>query len=415
METPRSAANKILADIAALPAEQVALADSLDRVLTADVVSPLDLPPWDNSAMDGYAVRSEDLSGEGPHELEIVEEIPAGAFPSRELQAGQCARIFTGAPIPRGADGVIRQEDTTRLNEIRVRIEDSRDTGRNVRRKGEDVRAGATVLPAGTQLRPAQLGMLASIAEFNPSVFRRPVVAILGSGDEIADSDEREAILEGRKIASSNTYALMSLISDAGGEPLNLGIARDNPADLRERLMKAARADLVITTAGISVGEHDFLLEVLEQLQVERRFWKIRMRPGAPVGFGLVGALDGLPWIGLPGNPVSTMVTFELFARPAIRRMMGHRRLFRRLTEVTTAEAITLGPALRYFLRVTLTEESDCVMARLTGAQGSGILSSMVQADALLIVPEDQSHVDAGETVKAIVLNDARHVEECPW
>jgi molybdopterin molybdotransferase len=395
--------------------ERVALIDAVGLVISADIESPLNLPPWDNSAMDGYAVRSSDFSGEAPHELEIVEEIPAGAFPQHELGAGQCARIFTGAPVPRGADCVIRQEDTTRLDDVRVRVDDTRDTGRNIRREGEDVHRGDTVLRVGTQLGPAQLGMLASVAEFEPPVHRRPVVAFMGSGDEIADADERDAILEGRKIASSNTYTVMALIREAGGEPLNLGVAKDDPADLRQRLLAAKDADLVVTTAGISVGEHDLLHGVLKELDVDQQFWRIRMRPGAPVAFGLIGALDGLPWIGLPGNPVSTMVTFELFVRPAIRSMLGHTLPYRGVTAVTTVEPIALGPPLRHFVRAKLSRGSAGLTARLTGPQGSGILSSMVHADGLLIVAEDRPRVESGESLDAIILNDTRHVEVCPW
>ena len=415
METPRTAAEKILAAVTSLPVERVRLTDAFGLVVAADIESPLNLPPWDNSAMDGYAVRSSDLSGDAPHELEIVEEIPAGAFPQHELGAGQCARIFTGAPVPRGAGSVVRQEDATRIDDARVRIDDTRDAGRNIRREGEDVRQGDTVLRAGTQLGAAQLGILASVAEFEPPVHRRPVVAFMGSGDEIADADERDAILQGRKIASSNSYTLMALVTEAGAEPLNLGVAKDDPDDLRQRLLAAKDADLVVTTAGISVGEHDLLHGVLQGLDIDRKFWRIRMRPGAPVGFGIIGALDGTPWIGLPGNPVSSMVTFELFVRPAIRTMLGHTLPYRDVTEVTLTEPIALGPPLRHFLRVKLSRGPAGLTARLTGAQGSGILSSMVNADALAIVAEDRPHVESGERLDAIVLNDPGHVEVCPW
>ena len=415
MHTPNSAASNILTFISPLQAESVSISQALDRVLTADIVSPVTLPPWDNSAMDGYAVRSTDLAAGAPCELQIVEEIAAGAFPTTAVEPGQCSRIFTGAPIPRGADGVVRQEDTTRLTDTCVRIDDVRDAARNVRAKGEDVREGDTVLPAGTPLGPAQLGMLAAVASFDVMVCRQPRVAILGSGDEIADADERDAILEGRKIASSNTYTLTALVQLSGAEPVNLGIAKDDPAELRARLLNAASADLVVTTAGISVGEHDFLHQVLEELHLDKKFWRIRMRPGAPVGFGLIGDLNGMPWIGLPGNPVSTMVTFELFVRPAIRRMLGHTALFRHLTPVVAAEPVTLGPRLRHFLRVKLSGAPGNLAAHLTGPQGSGLLSSMIDADALMIVPEDIPHVEPGDVLPAIVLDDPQHVAECPW
>ncbi|MCZ6915176.1 MAG: molybdopterin molybdotransferase MoeA [Gemmatimonadetes bacterium] len=415
METPSSAVAKILEHIDPRPVEPVSVAEALDFVLAEDISSPIDLPPWDNSAMDGYAVRSGDLPPDPPAELEIIEEIPAGAFPQSPLGAGQCARIFTGAPVPEGADGVIRQEDTTRLDETRVRIDDLRDAGRHIRFAGEDVRKGDVVLAAGSVIGPAAQGLLASIAALDVPVHGKPVVAILGSGDEIAAVHERDAVLEGRKIASSNTYTLVSLVRRAGGIPRDLGIAKDDPDELRHRLLEAAGADLVLTTGGISVGEHDFLHEVLRALDVDQKFWKIRMRPGAPVAFGLIGQLDGLPWLGLPGNPVSTMVTFELLARPAIRKMLGHSKLFRAVTNVSVGEPISLGPPLQHFLRVTLSGENATPAARLTGSQGSGLLTSMVRADALLVVPEDRPEVQTGEVLQAIVLEDHRHVAECPW
>ena len=407
--------NEILANILPLQRERVPISQALGLVLDEDVVSPVNQPHWDNSAMDGYAVRAEDVQGTPPHEFEIIEEIPAGAFPTKQVGPSQSARIFTGAPTPSGADTVIRQEDTTRLDETHVRVDDTRDAGRNVRKKGEDVQQGDTVLRQGTPLEPAALGMLASVACFDVAVHRRPVVAILGSGDEIAGENERDAILSGQKIASSNTYTLAALIERAGAEVLNLGVARDDPDDLRARMLDAAPADLIVTTAGISVGEHDFLHQVLDELHLDKKFWRIRMRPGAPVGFGLVGDLEAIPWIGLPGNPVSTMVTFELFVRPAIRKMVGHTKVFRAVTTVVAAEPITLGPQLRHFLRVKLTGDPSRLDAHLTGPQGSGILSSMLHADALAIVSENQSEVRVGEELQAIVLDDHRHVENCPW
>ena len=415
MKTPRAAVAEILEHITRRPTEQISLTDALDRVLAEDVSSPIDLPPWDNSAMDGYAVRTDDLPPAPPVELSIIEEIPAGKFPQQSLETGQCARIFTGAPIPKGADGVIRQEDTTRLDGGRVRINDLRDRGRNVRPAGEDVRKGNLVLPAGSPIGPSEQGLLASVAAFDVSVYRRPIVAILGSGDEIAEAHERDAVLAGRKIASSNTYTLVSLVHRAGGIARNLGITKDDPDELRHRLLEAKKADFVITTGGVSVGEHDFLHEVLQSLDVDQKFWKIRMRPGAPVAFGLVGQLGGVPWLGLPGNPVSTMVTFELFARPAIRKMQGLTKLFRHVTSVSVGEPISLGAPLRHFLRVRLSGEDTMPAVRLTGAQGSGLLTSMVQADALLVVPEDRTEVQTGDVLEAIVLEDHRHVTECPW
>jgi molybdopterin molybdotransferase len=382
--------------------------------LAEDVVSPLDIPAWTNSAMDGYAARGDDVRGasaDRPVRLRVVEQLPAGRFPTRAIGPGECARIFTGAALPDGADTVVRQEDTDEGTDA-VTISRDRDVGVNIRRAGEDIRRGATVLRAGAELGPAHLGVLASLAVAHPLVYRRPRVAILGSGDEIVDVDQPEEILSGRKTASSNTHTLIALMRLAGAEPVNLGIARDTPESLRERLQRALDADLLVTTAGISVGEHDYLRPVLDELGAEQRFWKLRMRPGAPVGFGL---LRDVPWIGLPGNPVSTMVTFELFVRPAIRKMSGHPLPFRRGVPVRVAEPIALKPRLQHFLRAVVTDGPDGPEARLTGPQGSGILTSMVLANALLVIPEGQFETPAGATVQAVRLDDPVHQLEPPF
>lgn len=404
----REAALRILADVRRQPALRVPLDDALGSVLAEDVTSPLDVPAWTNSAMDGYATRAVDVRGASrtaPVRLRVVDTIPAGQFPARAIGPGECSRIFTGAPLPDGADTVVRQEDTDGGAEA-VTVLDGRDAGVNIRRAGEDMRRGVTVLTAGTALGPAHLGVLASLAVGHPMVYRRPRVAILGSGDEIVDVDRPDEILSGRKTASSNTHTLIALVREAGGEPLNLGIARDTAESLREHLARAADADLIVTTAGISVGEHDHVRTVLEEMGAVHRFWKLRMRPGAPVGFGLLGEV---PWIGLPGNPVSTMVTFELFVRPAIRAMIGHPLPFRRSRPVRVAEAVTLRPRLQHFLRAVVSEGDAGLEVRLTGPQGSGILTSMVKANALLIIPEGQFETPAGSEASAILLDDPRH------
>jgi molybdopterin molybdotransferase len=402
------AAGRILLDVRRQPALRLPLDDALDGVLAEDVVSPLDIPAWTNSAMDGYAARGEDVRGateSKPVRLRVIEQIPAGRFPTRRIGRGECARIFTGAALPEGADSVIRQEDTD-LGSQTVAILKDRDVGINTRLFGEDIRKGSTVLKAGSELGPAQLGVLASLAVAHPLVYRRPRVAILGSGDEIVDVDQPEEILSGRKTASSNTHTLMALVRQTGGEPVNLGIAADTPESLREHLSRARDCDLLVTTAGISVGEHDYVRSVLEELGATQRFWKLRMRPGAPVGFGLLGEV---PWIGLPGNPVSTMVTYELFVHPAIRKMMGHERVFRRAVPVRMTEPISLKPKLQHFLRGIVTPGPSGPEARLTGPQGSGILTSMVRANALLVIPEGQHETPVGATVQALILNDPEH------
>lgn len=439
--TPRDAVQRILHAVQVQPPLRVPLDDALGSVLAEPITSPLDIPAWTNSAMDGYAARAEDVRGASatqPLRLRVIEQIPAGSFPSLAIGPGECARIFTGAPLPDGADTVVRQEDTD-YGVDTVTITHDRDAGVNIRLAGEDIRKGAQVLAPGDELTPARLGVLASLAVAAPLVHRRPRVAILGSGDEIVDIDQPEEILSGRKVASSNTHTLAALVRLSGGVPVNLGIARDTPESLRAHLEAAFDCDLLVTTAGISVGEHDYLRSVLESMGLELGFWKLKMRPGAPVGFGMLTEGTGnreqegsgkepgsvrrsadpptrLPWIGLPGNPVSTMVTFELFVRPAIRKMMGHHLPFRRTVPVTLTESVKVGATLQHFLRAIVTSTDDGgLQARLTGPQGSGILTSMTLANALLIIPEGQPETPAGTMVMALVLDDPRHVGEAPW
>ena len=420
MLTPTEAARLILEHIAPLPAARRPLREALDRVLAEDVTSPIDLPAWDNSAMDGYAARAADVASADPDHkvtLAVVEAVPAGQFPTKPIGPGQVTRIFTGAPLPAGADTVVRQEDTEPAERGSITVVTGRDARKNVRHRGEDIRKGEVVLGAGTPLGPAQLGVLASIAHATPLVHDAPRVAFMGSGDEIVDLNRAEDILSGTKVASSNSYTLDALIRRNGGIPVDLGLARDTKESLREHLAGAGggRSDLLVTTAGVSVGEHDFVREVLTELGGEIKLWRIAMRPGAPVGFGLLG---GKPWIGLPGNPVSAMVTFELFVRPAIRRLLGHTLPFRRTVPVCVGEPITLGPKLRHFLRAVVKPEGSgggALTARLTGPQGSGILTSMARANALLIVPEDRASVAAGETLSALLLDDPHHVAEAPF
>jgi molybdopterin molybdotransferase len=400
------ASARILEGIRPLSVERVPLLDALGRVLASDITAPLTIPAWDNSAMDGYAVRAEDIANanaESPVSLRVLETVAAGAFPSRKVEPGTAIRIMTGAPMPEGADSVVRVEDTDGGNSS-VEIRSTRDVRRNVRRRGEDIDRGTVVLERGTPISAAQIGVLASVGAASVDVHRRPRVAFLATGDEVVDLDRFPEAVEGKKIITSNSYTLHAMIRGAGAEPVNLGIALDDPVDLRERIERAAGCDLLITSAGISAGEYDYIRDVLAELGVTLDVWKVRMRPGAPLGFG---RLRGMPWIGLPGNPVSTMVTFELFVRPMLRRMLGHTRLFRRPVPVTLEEAVTTGTKLTHFLRAIITvHEGGGLTARLTGPQGSGILTSMVQANALLIMPDDRSRVEAGGTLHAIPLTD---------
>lgn len=400
------AARAILRAIAVQPALRVPLDQAHGLVLAEPVVSPIDVPPAPNAAMDGYAVRSEDLRGaasDRPVVLRVLGSIPAGSS-GEPIGAGACRRIFTGAPIPAGADTVVRQEDTD-LGATTVRVFSERDAGANIRPAGEDIRRGTLLFPAGRPLDPAALGVLASVGVAFPLVVRRPRVAILATGDEIADVDHADAILAGRKIGSSNTHTLMALVREAGGEPCSLGIAADAPESLRAHLTRAREADLVITTGGVSVGDHDHLRTIIAE-DGALQFWRVRIRPGSPFAFGTI---HGIPWLGLPGNPVSTMVTFELFGRPAIRRMAGHLAPFRRSRTVHAAEPIRVTAHLQHFLRAVIDDEGAVPLARLTGPQGSGILTSMAEADALLVVPEGVQEIPAGAPVYAIRLDEPVH------
>ncbi|MDP3775636.1 MAG: molybdopterin molybdotransferase MoeA [Gemmatimonadales bacterium] len=410
----REAIDHILAGVPVLDVEDASLLDARGRVLAEEVDSPLDLPAHPNSAMDGYAVRAADVRGasqDAPRRLHVVESVPAGRFPTRAIGAGEATRIFTGAPLPDGSDGVIRQEDTTREGDDVVVLYD-RDAGKNLRLAGEDLRKGARVFDSGAVLGPAQLGVLASMARSRVRVRKRARVAIIASGDEIVDLDQAEEILAGRKTATSNSYTLHALVLESGATPVPLGIAADTLESVRALFGRATReSDLIVSTAGVSVGEHDFVRDALAALGAELGFWRVRMRPGSPLGFATVA---GVPWIGLPGNPVSTMVCFELYVRPAIRKMHGHRDLFRRTVPAVTEEPIKTGGRLTHFLRAVLTETDAGYRARLTGPQGSGILTSMAKANALLIVPEDRNEVPAGSTLSALLLDDSRSTEHPP-
>jgi molybdopterin molybdotransferase len=273
-----------------------------------------------------------------------------------------------------------------------------------VRPRGEDLHAGDEVLATGQTLGAAQIGVLASVGSAHVDVFRRPRVAIIGSGDELVDLDRFDEVLAGRKIVSSNSYTISALVTTAGGMPMNRGVARDTLRDVRDLIEGASDADLILTTAGVSVGEHDYTRVALRELGAEMKFWRVRMRPGAPIGFGV---LNGVPWIGLPGNPVSAMVTFELFVRPALLRMQGHKRLFRRPVQVMVDEPITIAARLTHFLRAVVRPDGNGgFRGHLTGPQGSGILTSMARANALLVVPEDKTRTEAGESLSGLLLQE---------
>jgi len=409
------ARDTVLAAVRPLARERVPLLSALGRVLAEELVSPLDLPPWDNSAMDGFAVRAADVHGAsaaGPRELEVIDDVPAGAFPSRPLRPGTATRVMTGAPVPEGADTVIRVEHTdggTMAGGVgRVRILSDQDAERNVRSRGEDLRTGERVLVPGTVLRPAEVGLAASLGRSQLSVVRRPVVGVLTSGDELVDVDGFAEALAGRKIVSSNTYTLAAQLAEAGAEPRLLGTAADSPQSLREHLRGAQGCDALITSAGISVGEHDYVRDVLREMELEVAFWRVRMRPGSPFAFGRIGALGGIPWFGLPGNPVSSMVTFELFVRPAVLRMSGRTAVFAPTVPVRLHADHPSRSRLTEFVRARVeTGPGGEHLAAPTGAQGSNLLTSMARADALVVVPAESDGAAAGDRLTAILLGGA--------
>ena len=398
------ASARILAGITPLASERVPLRHALGRVLASDVRSTIALPPWHNSSMDGYAVRAADVAGasaDRPVVLPVLETVAAGGRASSPLRPGTAIRIMTGAPLPDGADTVIRVEDTNTAAD-RVAIRDDRDAGRNVRPRGEDLQPGAVAVAAGTVLGPPHLGVLASVGAGEVDVHKRPRVAVVTTGDELVDVDRFDEVERGERIVSSNSYTLRAAVQTAGGEVVDLGIARDDRSELESRLRAASGCDLLITSGGVSVGEFDYTKDVLRSLGGTVDLWRVRMRPGAPLGFGRLG---GIPWLGLPGNPVSSMVTFELFARPLIRRLRGERRVFRRPLTVRTDEALTLAAPLMHFLRAIVEDRQGELRARLTGPQGSGLLTSMARANALLIVPPERMTIAAGEVLRALPLD----------
>ena len=358
--------------------------------------------------MDGYAVRSADLAGL-PASLRVVGEVAAGSFPSRALAAGEAMKVMTGAPVPNGSDSVIRREDTDDGTDT-VLIRDLRDTRKNIRRKGEDFRAGDILFEKGAVISAAHLGAIASAGIKSLSVHGRPVVALISSGDELIELDDFDSESVGKKIVSSNSLTLASLVRDAGGIPLDLGIAADTPSSLRGKLESAHDAHLIITSAGISVGDHDHVRDVFAELGGQLDFWKVRMRPGAPLAFGM---LNGKPWIGLSGNPVSAIVTFELFVRPVIRMMLGFTGLFRQTFPVTIGERITIAAPLMHFLRVIVTQTSEVNrVARLAGSQSSAVLTAMARANALLILPGDRLVIEEGETHRAMPIGNSGELSD---
>jgi molybdopterin molybdotransferase len=390
------ALERILAGVPALPAVEAPILDALGLVLAEDVVADRDVPPFRNSAMDGYAVRGEDVAS-APVELRVVGEIAAGSFPDRAVAPGEAMRIMTGAPMPDGADTVVRVEDTDNASDV-VTIAAATPKGMATRQAGEDLKKGETVLTNGTVLRAAEIGLLASVGRARVRVRKRPRVAVFSTGDEIVDLD---APIERGQIRDSNRYTLASAIRATGAEPWVRGIVRDSPDALRAALREAAAADLIVTSGGVSVGDHDHLKPVLSELGTID-FWAIAIRPGRPLAFGEVK--DGerrVPIFGLPGNTVSALVTFEIFVRPALLRMQGRENVARPRAKARLLEPVDKVGTLRVFARGIHDPEAGTV--RLTGPQGSGILRSLSLANCLIDLPVGPSRLEKGEIVDVIL------------
>jgi molybdopterin molybdotransferase len=409
---------RILAAVAPLPPEPVAVPDGAGRVLAEDVPAPFDLPGFDNSAMDGFAARAADVRGAtrgAPAVLTVVADVPAGSTDPGAIGPGEAAKVMTGAPVPAGADSVIRVEHTdawetdgwARARGRPVRVYSEGDAGRNIRARGEDIRAGAPALAAGARLDAGGVALLSALGVTRVAAHRRPRVAILSTGDELVPAERAGEAARGRAVVDANGPALAAAVAAAGGIPVPLGIARDDPADIRERARAGLATDALVTTAGASVGEHDVARTALKELGLRTDFWRVRIRPGSPFSLGRIARADApdLPVFGLAGNPVSALLTFLVLVRPALLRMAGETSVLPPTISVRAAEPLASRPGLVHLVRVRLEPDgAGGWLARGAGAQGSGVLSTLAAADALVVVPLDSDGVRAGETARAIPL-----------
>jgi molybdopterin molybdotransferase len=413
MLSVEQAYDRIMASFGPLDPVDMALLDALGHVLAVDIRSPLDLPPVANSGMDGYAVRWEDIRGaapESPRELKVVGLSAAGHMSSQVVTPGTAVRIMTGAAVPDGADTVVPFEETDEVQRKQhgqpleeVSMLADLPLGCNVRPAGEDVAQGQLVLETGTVLRPAEVGVMASLGMGRVSVIRSPVVSILATGDELVATGNP---LEAGHIYDSNSFSVAASVLACGGLPRYLGIAGDNLEDLHQKLEEAAGSDLVITSAGVSKGDYDIVKEVLTQ-RGDMNFWSVRMRPAKPLAFGHLRSEEGkpVPLLGLPGNPVSAMVAFEMFARPAIRRMLGLGQLPRPTVEGVLTGPIYNADGRRVYARVEVKRHNGTYYATPAGPQGSNILTSMSRANGLAVCPENLPWKEAGERVQIIMLD----------
>ena len=416
MLSVEEAQERILDMFQALEAERKSLLEALGQVLAEDVVSTLDIPPLTNSAMDGYAVLYGDIAGathDGPKELRVIGYLAAGQLPEQEVVDGAAVRIMTGAPIPPGADTVVPFEETDEfemkgrgigpleITDIKVKVDVPR--GSNLRPAGQDIQKGQMVLKKGTLLRPSEIGVLASLGRDTVEVIRRPVVAVIATGDELMGPGEP---VSAGKIYDSNTYSVAAAILRYGGIPKVVGIAEDNLESMNDKLEEGLAADMLLTSAGVSRGDYDIVKDVLAS-RGEIDFWSVRMRPAKPLAFGVFPAPGGrkVPHVGLPGNPVSALVAFEEMVRPAILKMLGRKDLEKPTVRAVLEDDIVNGDERRVYARAIITHRDGRYYARLTGDQGSGILTSMALANGLAICPEDVPVMKAGEEVDVQMLD----------
>jgi molybdopterin molybdotransferase len=416
MISVEEALEKVLSYVKVLEPERKPILDCLGQVLAEDVYSTIDIPPLDNSAMDGYALRAEDTRGaseSSPRCLVVVGEVAAGSIPTKEVSPGTAIRIMTGAPLPKGADAVVQFEDTDEVSRKSSRGDLSHigilcqaKKGLNVRCKGEDIAQGDLILKKGTVLRPQEIGVLASLGHSTALVIRQPIVAILATGDELSGIDQP---LAPGQIYDSNTYTIAAEVSRYGGIPKILGIGRDSVQSLTEKIDEGLDADMLITSGGVSKGDYDIVKDVLAE-HGEIGFWTVCMKPGKPLAFGVIKKAAGrrkrkVPHLGLPGNPVSSMITFEQFARPAILKMMGKKMLAKPVIRAIIEDDIANTDGRRLFARAMVTKRGGQYHASLTGPQGSGILTSLAKANGLAIIPESSQGVKAGDMVEVQMLD----------
>ncbi len=398
------ALEKILAEVHPLGKESVSISNAAGRVIAEDIKAARSNPPWDNSAMDGYALRAADIteaSEESPVRLRVLYDLPAGGVPGAAIGDGEAVRIMTGAPRPDGADTVVMVEMTSKISDTAVDILRAVKKGANIRKEGEDFAAGNAVIPAGRLIRPAEILMLATMGKAEVSVYKRPRVAVVSTGDELVDIDVTPAP---GKITNSNGYALTSLAEDAGAEACNLGIAADKREILTKKFTEAAKFDCIISSGGVSVGDYDLVKEVMRDLGSDMKFWKVALKPGKPLAFGLIG---GVPVFGLPGNPVSSMVAFEQFVRPALFKMAGRSDIFKRTFAARLRAPIRKKAGRVNFLRGTVTMEDGEYQATPLQGQGSGMITSMVKANIFIIVPEECTEIEAGEVIRVQPIGNA--------